>query len=309
MSVAAPNAVEWGKWLDAPAKINLFLHVIGRRTDGYHLLQTAFRFLDFGDRLRFTPRTDGAIRRVNPLAGVAEEDDLCVRAARLLQSETGCTHGVDIELEKRLPMGGGLGGGSSDAATVLIALNRLWQLGLPRESLQALGLRLGADVPVFVFGRSAFAEGVGERLQAVALPAEAYVVVAPGVSVPTPRIFAAPELTRNTEPCKIADFAEVAAQQRLFGRNDLQPVAEIYYPAVARAIRLLGDEVGDQKVRMSGSGACVFAQCPSREQGETVLAAMSGRWPEGWQGFVACGVDVHPLYGKMPGDSAGQVGR
>lgn len=304
MSVAATNAVDWGAWLDAPAKINLFLHVIGRRPDGYHLLQTAFRFLDFGDRLRFTPRTDGTIRRVNPLDGVAEEDDLCVRAARLLQSETGCNQGVNMELDKRLPMGGGLGGGSSDAATVLIALNRLWQLDLPRESLQALGLRLGADVPVFVFGQSAFAEGVGERLQAVALPPAAYVVVAPGVSIPTPRIFAAPELTRNTEPCKIADFAAVAAQHRLFGRNDLQPIAANYYAAVGQAIRLLGDEVGEQAVRMSGSGACVFAQCRTHEQAEQVLATMSARWPEGWQGFVAGGVDVHPLLGENACDRA-----
>ncbi|AOF82212.1 4-(cytidine 5'-diphospho)-2-C-methyl-D-erythritol kinase [Methyloversatilis sp. RAC08] len=305
MSTAATNAIEWGVWLDAPAKINLFLHVIGRRPDGYHLLQTAFRFLDFGDRLRFTPRADGALRRVNPLEGVAEEDDLCMRAARLLQSETGCTQGVDIELDKHLPMGGGLGGGSSDAATVLIALNRLWRLDLSRASLQALALRLGADVPVFVFGRSAFAEGVGERLQAVALPAAAYVVVAPGVSVPTPLVFAAPELTRNTEPCKIADFAEVAAQQRLFGRNDLQPVAAQNFAAVAHAIRLLGEEVGEQEVRMSGSGACVFAQCATRGQAEKVLATLSARWPEGWQGFVACGVDVHPLHGEMSGDGQG----
>lgn len=306
MSVAPTNAVEWGVWLDAPAKVNLFLHVIGRRPDGYHLLQTAFRFLDFGDRLRFAPRADSAIRRVNPLEGVAEEDDLCLRAARLLQSETGCARGADIELDKRLPMGGGLGGGSSDAATVLIALNRLWQLDLPRESLQVLGLRLGADVPVFVFGRSAFAEGIGERLQAVALPEAAYVVVAPGVSVPTPRIFAAPELTRNTEPCKIADFAAAVARQQFFGRNDLQPVAMRHYAAVAQAIRLLGDEAGDHAVRMSGSGACVFAQCPTRETAEKVLATISLHWPNGWQGFVARGVDVHPLRGETIGSTAGQ---
>jgi 4-diphosphocytidyl-2-C-methyl-D-erythritol kinase len=306
MSLAETHAVDWGVWLDAPAKINLFLHVIGRRPDGYHLLQTAFRFLDFGDRLRFAPRTDGDIRRVKPLEGVAAESDLCVRAARLLQAETGCTQGADIELDKRLPMGGGLGGGSSDAATVLIALNHLWRLDLRRERLQALGLQLGADVPVFVFGRSAFAEGVGERLQAVSLPAAAYVVVAPGVSVPTPLIFAAPELTRNTEPCKIADFAEAAAQQRLFGRNDLQPVAAMKYAAVAQAIRLLGEEVGGQNVRMSGSGACVFAHCTTRGQAEQVLATLSAGWPEGWLGFVACGVDVHPLHGQMTGDRAGQ---
>ncbi|WP_439535274.1 4-(cytidine 5'-diphospho)-2-C-methyl-D-erythritol kinase [Methyloversatilis sp.] len=296
MSVAETHAVDWGVWLDAPAKINLFLHVIGRRPDGYHLLQTAFRFLDFGDRLRFAPRTDGNIRRVSPLEGVAAEDDLCVRAARLLQSATGCTEGADIELDKRLPMGGGLGGGSSDAATVLIALNHLWRLDLRRERLQALGLQLGADVPVFVFGRSAFAEGVGERLQPVMLPPAAYIVVAPGVSVPTPLIFAAPELTRNTEPCKIADFAAAAVERRLFGRNDLQPVAEMHYAAVAEAVSLVGDAVGDRQVRMSGSGACVFAQCATFDDAERVQATMSARWPENWQVFVARGIDVHPLY-------------
>lgn len=296
MSPAATNRIEWGVWLDAPAKINLFLHVIGRRPDGYHLLQTAFRFLDFGDRLRFAPRTDDVIRRVNPLEGVAEEDDLCVRAARLLQTETGCTQGVDIELDKRLPMGGGLGGGSSDAATVLVALNRLWRLDLPRASLQALGLQLGADVPVFVFGRSAFAEGVGERLQPVKLPPAAYLVVAPGVSVPTPLIFTAPELTRNTEPCKIADFAAAAVEHRLFGRNDLQPVAEKQYAAVAEAVSLVGDAAGERQVRMSGSGACVFAQCATLDDAERMQATMSARWPENWQVFVARGIDVHPLY-------------
>lgn len=297
MSAAETHAVDWGVWLDAPAKINLFLHVVGRRPDGYHLLQTAFRFLDFGDRLRFAPRSDGNIRRVKPLDGVAAEDDLCVRAARLLQAETGCTQGADIELDKRLPMGGGLGGGSSDAATVLIALNHLWRLDLRRERLQALGLQLGADVPVFVFGRSAFAEGVGERLQPVMLPPAAYIVVAPGVSVPTPLIFAAPELTRNTEPCKIADFAAAAVEHRLFGRNDLQPVAEKHFAAVAEAVSLVGDAAGERQVRMSGSGACVFAQCATLGDAERVRKTISVRWPENWQVFVARGIDVHPLYG------------
>jgi 4-diphosphocytidyl-2-C-methyl-D-erythritol kinase len=300
--------IEWGDWLAAPAKINLFLHVIGRRPDGYHLLQTAFRFLDVGDRLRFTPCADGSVRRARPLAGVAEEDDLCVRAARLLQADTGCTQGAEIELDKCLPMGGGLGGGSSDAATVLVALNRLWRLDLPMERLQALGLEIGADVPVFVFGRSAFAEGVGERLQAVALPPAAYVVVAPGVSVPTSRIFAAPELTRNTEPCKIADFAAAAMQQRLFGRNDLQTVAVRYYPPVARALSLLSEQVGERQVRMSGSGACVFAQCADHAEAADALKAVSARWPAGWQGFVARGVDEHPLHGATAGRSTGRNG-
>ncbi|MBP6193730.1 MAG: 4-(cytidine 5'-diphospho)-2-C-methyl-D-erythritol kinase [Methyloversatilis sp.] len=303
-SVAVTAAIDWKIWLDAPAKINLFLHVTGRRPDGYHLLQTAFRFLDFGDRLRFSPRSDDAVRRVGALEGVAESDDLCVRAAQLLKAETGCTSGVDIELDKRLPMGGGLGGGSSDAATVLIALTRLWNLGLSRERLQELALTLGADVPVFVFGRSAFAEGVGEKLQAIALPPAAYLVVAPGVSVPTQRIFAAPELTRNTEPCKIADFAATSAENglngalhgALFGRNDLQAVAVALYPEVAQAVALLGRYIAFEKVRMSGSGACVFAQCAGLDEAHRLYETCSAVWPAGWNGFVAGGVDVHPLY-------------
>jgi 4-diphosphocytidyl-2-C-methyl-D-erythritol kinase len=182
----------------APAKLNLFLHVTGRRADGYHTLQTLFRFIDLHDMLHFSLRTDGVVHRTNSVEGVAEESDLCVRAARLLQSETGCTSGVDIAVEKRIPMGGGLGGGSSDAATTLIALNRMWSLGLTRARLMQLGLRLGADVPVFVFGENAFAEGVGEELQAYPLPQAWYVVLFPPVQVPTAQIFAHPELTRDT---------------------------------------------------------------------------------------------------------------
>jgi 4-diphosphocytidyl-2-C-methyl-D-erythritol kinase len=182
----------------APAKLNLFLHVVGRRPDGYHRLQTLFRFLDHGDRLRIEPRADGAIRLLDPLPGVSEERDLCHRAARLLQVHTGCRLGADIGLEKVLPMGGGLGGGSSDAASVLLALNRLWGLGLPRAELQALGLSLGADVPVFVFGRTALAEGVGEVLRAVTPPPASYVVLIPPVEVATASVFAHPGLTRDT---------------------------------------------------------------------------------------------------------------
>lgn len=288
--------IDWQVWLDAPAKINLFLHVTGRRADGYHLLQTAFRFVDFGDRLRFSPRDDGEVRRVNPLPGLPEADDLCVRAARLLQAETGCPRGVDIELDKRLPMGGGVGGGSSDAATVLLALNRLWELDLPRARLQALGLQLGADVPVFVFGRAAFAEGVGEVLQPLELPPAAYLVVAPGVSVPTPRIFADPELTRNTEACTIADFAAAADPAALFGRNDLEPVAARLYPEVRQAIDMLAALAGRGAVRMSGSGACVFVQCADLQAAQDLMKASSASWPAGWQGFVAQGLDEHPLY-------------
>ena len=198
----------------APAKLNLFLHVVGRRPDGYHLLQTLFRFIDLHDTLHFSLREDGAVRRTNAVEGVAEEQDLCVRAARLLQGETGCALGVDIAVEKRIPMGGGLGGGSSDAATTLIALNRLWSLGLSRPRLMELGLRLGADVPVFIFGENAFAEGVGEKLQAYPLADAWYVVLFPPVHVPTAEIFAHPELTRDT----------VSITMRALAKGQLRPV-------------------------------------------------------------------------------------
>jgi len=214
----------------APAKLNLFLHVVGRRADGYHLLQTAFRLLDWGDTLDFTLRTDGEIRRTSDVAGVPAEHDLVVRAARLLQAHTGCRLGAEIALHKVLPMGGGLGGGSSDAATTLIALNRLWDTGLTRTELQTLGLQLGADVPVFIFGCDAFAEGVGEALQPLELPPAWYVILSPGVSVPTAEIFCAEDLTRNTPLIKMADFAASTT------RNDLQPVACNRYPEVKNAI-------------------------------------------------------------------------
>lgn len=268
----------------APAKLNLFLHVVGRRPDGYHLLQTLFRFLDVGDVLRIAVRRDGAIRRLDPLPGVPVEADLCQRAARLLQAHTGCRLGADIGLDKRLPMGGGLGGGSSDAATVLLALNRLWALDLPREELQGLGLRLGADVPVFVFGRTAFAEGVGERLQAVALPPSSYVVLIPPVHVATATIFSHPGLTRDTPEMKIPPLSEGC------GHNDLEPVAVAAYPVIGEYLRWLA---GFGDARMTGSGACVFAAFPSRAQAEAVFAQR----PAGMQGFVADGLDVHPMYG------------
>ncbi len=267
----------------APAKLNLFLHVVGRRPDGYHLLQTVFRFVDYGDRLSFAVRDDGVIRRLNPLSGLDPEQDLCVRAARLLQKETACSLGVDIVLEKRLPMGGGLGGGSSDAATTLLALNRLWNLNLDRQDLQALGLRLGADVPVFVFGESAFAEGVGEKLQPVSLPDAWYVVLVPPVAVATAEIFAGRELTRDTNPIKMSDFSTGC------GRNDLEPVVCEKYPQVAETLAWL-KAFGD--ARMTGSGACVFAAFSSEEEARGVFA----RKPEKLSGFVARGLDRHPLH-------------
>ncbi|MFA5241808.1 MAG: 4-(cytidine 5'-diphospho)-2-C-methyl-D-erythritol kinase [Sulfuricella sp.] len=266
----------------APAKLNLFLHVVGRRPDGYHLLQSVFRFIDYGDSLRFSLRGDGQVVRKTELDGVAPDKDLVVRAARLLQEHTGCTQGVEIAVEKRLPMGGGLGGGSSDAATTLLALNRLWQLNLPRTQLQQLGLQLGADVPVFIFGESAFAEGVGEHLQPIHLPPAWYVVLIPPVSVPTAEIFAAPELTRNTTSIKIPLLLTADL------RNDLQALVCRRYPEVAEYLDWLGQH---GTARMTGSGACVFAEFGSEDEASQVLR----RKPAEWRGFVARGLDRHPL--------------
>lgn len=271
----------------APAKLNLFLHVTGRRADGYHLLQTLFRFIDLHDTLHFTLREDGEVRRSNPVEGVAEDQDLCVRAARLLQAETGCAQGADIAVEKRIPMGGGLGGGSSDAATALIALNRLWSLGLSRERLMQLGLRLGADVPVFVFGENAFAEGVGERLQACGLPEAWYVVLFPPVHVPTAQIFTHPELTRDTDSITMRALSEPRLRSEL--RNDLQPVACKLYPEVARHIAWLANF---GRAIMTGSGACVFAEFESRSQAEAVIRQL----PHDMRGVVAQGLARHPLH-------------
>ncbi len=268
----------------APAKLNLFLHVVGRRADGYHLLQTVFRFLDFGDSLEITTRQDGAIHLLNPLPEVPESRDLCWRAANLLKSHTGCRLGADIALLKRLPMGGGLGGGSSDAATVLLVLNRLWRLDLPRAELSTLGLSLGADVPVFVFGQSAFAEGVGELLTPWTPAPASYVVLIPPVHVATPEIFSNPGLTRNTPSIRIAALLDG------FGHNDLEPVATALHPEIASYLVWLNSYGA---ARMTGSGACVFAGFSSRVEAEKVFAMRPGHM----KGFVADGVDRHPLYG------------
>ena len=273
----------WHSVYPAPAKLNLFLHVVGRRADGYHLLQTVFRIVDHGDRLRFAPRDDGDIVLRTPLPGVPPESDLTVRAARLLQAETGYRRGVEIGVDKRLPMGGGLGGGSSDAATVLLALNHLWGLGVPRRRLQEIGLTLGADVPVFVFGRTAFAEGVGEALQAVEAPAAWYVVLEPPVQVPTAAIFGAPDLKRDSLPVRASDWGAG------FGGNDLQAVAVSRFPVVGE---YLGWLAGFGEARMSGSGACVFAEFGDRQAACSVV----GQLPPGMRGWCAAGLDVHPLH-------------
>jgi 4-diphosphocytidyl-2-C-methyl-D-erythritol kinase len=289
--------IAWGQPLPAPAKINLFLHVVGRRADGYHLLQTAFRFLDRCDEIRLLPRNDGQVVRACEVPGLPPEQDLCVRAARCLQQTSVAANGVTIELTKRLPIGGGLGGGSSDAATVLLALNRLWGLNLSREHLQRLALKLGADVPVFIFGRTAFAEGVGERLKSLRLDPAWYVVIEPGCSVPTASIFASPDLTRNTNPRKIADFSS-GWQTFAALRNDLQPATRAEYPAVAQAIDWLAARPGIRFARMSGSGACIFAECESQDAALDVAAAV----PAGWTGWAARGLDEHPLYADIRPD-------
>jgi len=277
------------RFYPAPAKLNLFLHVVGRRADGYHELQTVFRFLDYGDELEITPRADGQIVLVEPLPGVAPERDLCWRAARLLQTQRAGGLGADIRLIKRLPMGGGLGGGSSDAATVLMALNRIWGLGLSRKALQGLGLQLGADVPVFIHGQTVFAEGVGEIFQPLVLPPATYVVLIPPVAVPTQAVFSHPELTRDTARLTITPLTEGAWQDSRT-RNDLEPLVTRLYPEVAAALDWLG-QFG--AARMTGSGACCFAAFAYREDAERVFASR----PPGMHGFVADGLDQHPLFG------------
>ena len=276
-------AWDWHSAYPAPAKLNLFLHVVGRRADGYHLLQTAFRFVEFGDSLYFAPRDDDAVVLSNPLPGVPPERDLTVRAARLLQAATGCRKGVNIRLEKRLPMGGGLGGGSSDAATVLLALNHLWQLGLSRQRLQDIGLTLGADVPVFIFGRNAFAEGVGEALQAIDLPPAWYVVLEPPVQVPTAAIFGVPELKRDSAPMQAGDW------QPGRGGNDLQAVAVSRFPVIADYLDWLA---GFADARMTGSGACVFAEFKDKTAAESVIRQL----PNAMRGWMSKGLDQHPLF-------------
>jgi 4-diphosphocytidyl-2-C-methyl-D-erythritol kinase len=274
---------DWDCAWPAPAKLNLFLHVVGRRADGYHLLQTVFRFIDRADTLRFEPRADGQIVLATPIPGVPADSDLSVRAACLLQQATGCRQGATIHLDKQLPMGGGLGGGSSDAATVLLALNHLWQTGLGRPELEKLGLSLGADVPVFVHGRNTFAEGVGEAFTDVDLPPETYLVLNPAVHVPTAAIFGAPELQRDTPMMRPADW------QPGQGHNDLEAVACAKFPAVAEHLAWLKQHA--PQAMMTGSGACVFAGFARRSAAEALLA----RLPADMKGWIADGLPEHPL--------------
>lgn len=270
----------------APAKLNLMLRVVGRRPDGYHELQTVFQFIEQGDRLWFDLREDGAVRRLDALAGVAEDDDLTVRAARALQRATGCRLGVDIRCEKNLPMGGGLGGGSSDAATTLVALNRLWGTGLDEDALSALALPLGADVPVFVRGSAAWGEGVGERLEPVDLPEPWYLVLVPPCSVSTRDVFCHPELTRDSRPITLADFLSGDVT------NDCLPVVRRDYPEVESALDWLSAWGGG---RLTGTGACVFAVFDDEAR---ALEALS-RAPTRMQGFVTRGLNRSLLLDRL----------
>lgn len=276
----------------APAKLNLFLHITGRRADGYHLLQTVFQLLDTGDELAFELREDSRIVRDYDLPGVSAEADLVVRAARALQQQCGVRQGATVHLHKRLPAGGGLGGGSSDAATTLVALNQVWQCGLSLPALARLGLSLGADVPVFVQGQSAWAEGVGEILQPVELPTRWYVVLAPAVNVSTREVFADAQLIRDCPPITIRDFLTGR------GQNVCEPIVAARYPEVASALAALSRHA---PARLTGTGACVFAAFDTEQAARAAWAELAGEW----QGFVARGVNRSPLLTKLHELSAG----
>jgi 4-diphosphocytidyl-2-C-methyl-D-erythritol kinase len=276
------GADAWTRW-PAPAKLNLFLHIVGRRADGYHLLQTAFQLLDWGDEVRLRVRADGEIRRIDPLPGVPDDLDLGVRAAHALKRATGCRLGADIAIDKRVPIGGGLGGGSSDAATVLVALNTIWDTDLDEDALADIAVGLGADVPVFVRGTSAWAEGIGERLTPLELPERWFVVVDPGVSLPTRELFQVPELTRNSPQLTIPLFVSGVPTGNAF-----EPVVRGRFPAVAAALDWLGQH---GEARLSGSGGAVFAAVPSRDAGDAVLSDL----PAGFRGWVVRGVNESPL--------------
>lgn len=272
----------------APAKLNLFLHVVGRRDDGYHLLQSVFALIDWCDTLHFERRDDGRLQR-HDLGAALPEDDLCLRAARLLQAESGCAQGVDIAIDKQVPWGAGLGGGSSDAASTLLALNRLWGLRWPRERLLTLALRLGADVPFFVGGGNAWVEGIGERLTAIDLEARWWAVLKPAVAVPTAAIFGSPDLVRNTAPATISDFL---ADPAGFGRNDLQAPAGAYSGEVGQALALLQAHFGSS--RMSGSGSAVFAEAGDGDEPRVAMPSAQAL-PAAWVGRMCRGLGQHPL--------------
>lgn len=273
-------------WWPSPAKLNLFLHILGRNEKGYHLLQTLFQMLDVGDALAFEANHTGIIRLATPISGVNTEDNLIYRAARLLQNHTNTSQGCDIYIEKQLPMGGGIGGGSSNAATTLVALNHIWQCGLSTEALAALGLELGADVPIFVHGKTAFAAGVGEQIHPVSLDDSWYLVVFPGVNISTAEVFSHPDLPRDTPAMNWQHYTFDATQ------NDCQKIVCKSQPEVAKLLQWL---LHYAPSRMTGTGACVFATFSDPDQAKAVQQAL----PENWYGFVAKGVNTSPLQLKL----------
>ncbi|MGQ0384785.1 MAG: 4-(cytidine 5'-diphospho)-2-C-methyl-D-erythritol kinase [Gammaproteobacteria bacterium] len=279
----------------APAKLNLFLHVLGRRADGYHDIQTVFQLIDLADSLMFAPRPDGAIRRTEGPPEIREPDDLCVRAARRLQVEGRVHAGADIRLVKRIPIQGGLGGGSSDAATTLVALNEIWGLRYDDDRLAALGREIGADVPLFTRGRSAWGEGVGDRLTPVELPPRHFAIVWPGVGVPTAQVFQAPELTRNSPETTIRGFLKAG------GRNDCEAVVTARQPAVAAALAWLS---GRGEARLTGTGSCVFAAFADHRSAQAALTGL----PPGWNGCVARGLDRSPLQERLAAERSSRAG-
>lgn len=287
--------------LAAPAKLNLFLHVVGKRPDGYHLLQSVFVLIDWADTLHVEVRADGLLRRHDVLGGDLPADDLCLRAARLLQAETGCTLGADIHLEKRLPAGAGMGGGSSDAATTLLALNRLWGCRLPQERLLALGLKLGADLPFFLGGGPAFVEGIGEILHPLTLPEQRFAVLKGPGGLATKDIFSSPLLARSENLAIVAGFPALAGTAenliKGFGRNDLQPAAEAISSDVREALACMSKQFGN--ARMTGSGAAVFSRLGDGEDGkdDQSLATLLQAKPAQWTGRICRSLAQHPLAG------------
>jgi len=277
--------------ISAPAKLNLFLHVTGRRADGYHLLQSVFQLIDLCDTVQLRPRNDSLINRINPLPSVPPEDDLVVRAARLLQETYQLNDGVDIALDKKIPMGAGLGGGSSDAASTLLGLNQLWNLNLSVQELMSLGVRLGADVPFFLYGKNAFVEGIGDVLHEITLRKSTFFVIYPGVLIPTKNIFLAPHLTRNRSPITITDFDEQYANQKQLG-NDLQAVAMQMYSEVSMALRFLEQQFPEAQPMMTGSGSSVFCEISESTSVDKCLSLL----PPMWQGFKVHSLLQHSAY-------------
>jgi 4-diphosphocytidyl-2-C-methyl-D-erythritol kinase len=286
MTQTQNNLSGWGQKWPAPAKLNLMLRIVGQRADGYHLLQTVFQFVDLCDWISFHPANEGRVYLQKTLVGVAEADDLTIRAANLLKAETGCDLGVCIDVEKNLPMGGGLGGGSSDAATTLVVLNKLWGLNLSTEKLMTLGLSLGADVPIFVYGHSAWAEGVGEKLEEINVSEQWVVIIKPDCHVNTGEIFSAKELTRDSKSIKIADFT--AGQHQ----NDCVEVVCQRYPFVQNALVDLSEF---SEARLTGTGACVFAQFDSKESAVRAYQSLENKW----QVYLAKGINESPLFAKL----------